>query len=282
MQHLEFFHIDHFEKNYHRTPPPAGLRHLIDFFWETSFNDLWKQYPRGFSDAQFPNIGYTYIINLGTPFVMQVGDKKFPMKTDGFLPRYNAIECFHKPGNRLFGIKFRISPVIFEKKVDFSEYQGYIFPLSYLLDQKIIDRVKKSMDFAERTTILSTYFLHLLGEYQGSMHPVNIVSRILQQSFQKNQFDTPLETFANEYGISTRTLQRYFETCTGISSKQALQVMRIRKATAHLVSSPGDFHFSQYGYYDHSHFYKHLRQFLQKNTSKLIRPHLPLLEKLHK
>ncbi|HTD92188.1 MAG TPA: hypothetical protein VK644_00180, partial [Chitinophagaceae bacterium] len=171
MQHLEFFHIDHFEKNYHRTPPPAGLRHLIDFFWETSFGDLWKQYPRGFSDAQFPNIGYTYIINLGTPFVMQVGDKKFPMKTDGFLPRYNAIECFHKPGNRLFGIKFRISPVIFEKKVDFSEYQGYIFPLSYLLDQKIIDQVKKSTGFEERTAILSAYFLTLLAGYQGSLHP---------------------------------------------------------------------------------------------------------------
>ena len=44
------------------------------------------------------------------------------MKTDGFLPRYNAIECFHQAGNHLFGIKFRVSPIIFEKQIDFSEY----------------------------------------------------------------------------------------------------------------------------------------------------------------
>jgi AraC-like DNA-binding protein len=282
MQHIEFFHIDHFENNYHRVPPPAGLSHFIEFFWETRFEHLWLQYPNGFSDAQFPNIGYTYIINLGTPFVMQVADKKFPMKADGLLPRYNAIECFHQPGNHLFGIKFRISPVIFEKKVDFSEYKGFIFPLSYLLDQVIIDKVKKSAGFEERIEVLSQYFMTLLSAYNGPMHPVNVVSEILEDCFQKNQFTVSIETLASQYNISTRTLQRYFEMCTGIRSKQALQVMRIRKATAHLANSPHDFHYSLYQYYDHSHFYKHLKQFLQESTLKNLQPHLKLLEGLHK
>ena len=282
MQHLEFFHIDHFEQNYHRIPPVPALRHFIDFFWETRFDELWKQYPEGFSDAQFPNIGYTYIINLGTPFVMQVGDQKFPMKNDGFLPRYNAIECFHKAGNHLFGIKFRVSPVIFETKVDFSEYRGYIFPLSYLLDQGIIDKVKEAGTFEKRVSILSRYFLTLLSAYSGSMHPVNIVSGILEECFQNNEFNVSVETLAEKHKISSRTLQRYFETCTGISSKQALQVMRIRKATAHLANSPESFHYSLYGYYDYSHFFKHLRKFLQENTLKNMQPHLKLLERLHK
>ncbi len=282
MQHLEFFHIDHFEHNYHRIPPVPALRHFIDFFWETRFDALWKQYPEGFSDAQFPNIGYTYIINLGTPFVMQVGDQKFPMKNDGFLPRYNAIECFHQAGNHLFGIKFRVSPVIFETKVDFSEYRGYIFPLSYLLDQGIIDKVKEAGTFEKRVSILSRYFLTLLSAYSGSMHPVNIVSGILEECFQNNEFNVSVETLAEKHKISSRTLQRYFETCTGISSKQALQVMRIRKATAHLANSPESFHYSQYDYYDYSHFFKHLRKFLQENTLKNMQPHLKLLERLHK
>ncbi len=282
MQHIEFFHTDHFENNYHRVPPPAALGHFIDFFWETRFEHLWKQYPKGFSDAQFPNIGYTYIINLGTPFVMQIDDKKFSMKTDGFLPRYNAIECFHKPGNQLFGIKFRISPVIFEKKINFSEYKGYIFPLSYLLEETIIDKVKRARNFEERVNILSRYFISVLTKYEGSMQPLNIVSNILDHCYQQNDFSISLEKLAEQHKISVRTLQRYFESCTGIGSKQALQVMRIRKATAHLVNSPGDFHYSIYGYYDHSHFYKHLKQFLQKNTLKNIQPHLKLLEGLHK
>lgn len=282
MQHIEFFHIDHFEQNYHRIPPPAGLSHFVEFFWETRFDHLWPQFPDGFSDAQFPNIGYTYIINLGTPFIMQVGEDKFPMKTDGFLPRYNAIECFHQPGNHLFGIKFRISPVIFEKKIDFSEYKGFIFPLSYLLEQSIIDKVKKAGAFEERIAVLSQYFLALLAEFDGPMHPVNIVSEILEDCFQRNHFTVSIETLATQYNISSRTLQRYFEMCTGISSKQALQVMRIRKATAHLANSPHDFHYSLYQYYDHSHFYKHLKQFLQESTLENLQPHLKLLESLHK
>jgi AraC-like DNA-binding protein len=282
MQHIEFFHSDHFENNYHRVPPPAALSPLIDFFWETKFEHLWEQYPRGFSDAQFPNIGYTYIINLGTPFVMQVNEKKFPVKTDCFLPRYNAIECFHKPGNHLLGIKFRTSPVILEKKVDFSEYKEYIFPLSYLMDHRVIDRVKNASDFDARVNILSDYFLSLVNRYRGSLHPVNIVSGILDKIFQQNAFTVSLEALADEHAIAARTLQRYFEKCTGINGKQALQIMRIRKATAHLANSPKDFHYSKYGYYDHSHFYKHLKQFLRQNTLKNLQPHTRLLELLHK
>jgi AraC-like DNA-binding protein len=282
MRHIEFFHIDHFENNYHRTPPSAGLAHFIDFFWETKFDPLWKQYPKGFSDAQFANIGYTYIINLGTPFVMQVDNKKFSMKTDGFLPRYNAIECFHKPGNHLFGIKFRISPVIFEKKINFSEYKEYIFPLSYLLEQSIIDKVKKAKSFEERIAVLTKYFLPLLAKHEGSMQAVNIVSNILDRSFQQNDFSLSIDKEATKNKISERTLHRYFETCTGISSKKALQVMRIRKAVAHLANSPKDFHYSLYGYYDHSHFFKHLRQFLGKNTFKNQWQHIKLLEGLHR
>lgn len=282
MQHVEFFHTDHFEYNYHRVPPPASLGHFIDFFWETRFEQLWNIYPRGFSDAQFPNIGYTYIINLGTPFVMQVNDQKFDMRTDCFLPRYNAIECFHQPGNHLFGIKFRISPIIFEKKVNFAEYRDYLYPLSYLLDETVIEQVKAAGSFESRIGILSDYFKSVLAKYPGSLQPANIVSDILDRCYQQNEFAIPIETLAAEYKISGRTLQRYFEICTGISSKQALQVMRIRKATAHLANSPADFHYSQYGYYDHSHFYKHLRQFAGTSTLVSMQPHLDLLRRLHK
>lgn len=281
MQHVEFFHTEHFNQNYQRLKADGAISYFIDFFWETSFDDLWDQYPKGFSDALFPNTGYTYLLNLGTPFVMQVGDKKFEMKTDGFLPRHRAIECFHQPGNKLFGIKFKISPVIFEKKINFSEYREYIFPLSYLMDAGIITKVKKAQSFEERVAILTEYFKNIIEQYSGSFKPIKIVSEILAHCETKRDFITPVEDFAKQYGISSRTLQRYFETATSISTKTAIQIMRIRKATEHLVNDPGTFKSSDYGYYDHSHFYKHLRSFLQKNTLKKLQPHLKLLEKLH-
>ncbi|HMI79072.1 MAG TPA: AraC family transcriptional regulator [Ferruginibacter sp.] len=282
MQHIEFFHIEHFEKNYHRVKPDDSLAHLIDFFWETNFDGLWKQYPDGFSDALFPNVGYTYLINLGTPFTMQVDNTLFDMKTDGFLPRHKAIECYHRPGNVLFGIKFKISPVIFKTKINFAEYREFIYPLSYLMDHSIIDKVKKVNSFEERVEILSSYFTSILESYAGSWEPIRIVSEILEHCYTQNDFKTAVEDFAAQYKISSRTLHRYFETTTSLSSKKALQIMRIRKAVQDLTNSPEKFNYTVYGYYDHSHFYKHLKQFMQKETLKSLQPHLKLLNKLHK
>lgn len=281
MQHVEFFHTGHFEDQYYRCGPPPSLEYFIDFFWETKFDSLWNQYPKGFSDALFPNIGYTYLINLGTPFIMQLDEKKFRMKADGFLPRHKAIECYHQPGNKIFGIKFRVSPVIFEKKVNFSEYREYIFPLSYLLDPSITTAIKKAASFEERVKIAIRYFESILKKYSGSMQPIKIVTSIVDHCNRHNDFTTPIDDFAQQYGISTRTLQRYFETTTSLSTKNVLQILRIRKAASHLANSPEGFHFSKYGYYDHSHFYKHLKRFMQKKTLQKLQPHLRLLESLH-
>lgn len=281
MRHIEFFDIDHFENKYFRAKPPASISHFIDFIWETNFEELLKKHPKGFSDALFPNIGYTYLINLGTPFIMQVGEKSFDMKGDGFLPRHKAIECYHRAGNKLFGIKFNISPVIFEKKVNFSEYKNQIYPLSYLIDKSVIAEIKNASCFDERVQIVVKYFTEIITRYSGSLKPIEIVTEILQHCNSKNKFSISIENFANEYNISTRTLQRHFETVTSTSSKIALQIMRIRKATHHLATSPGDFHYSLYGYYDQSHFYKHLKKFLQKKTLQSMQLHLQLLKKIN-
>ncbi|MEP7253692.1 MAG: hypothetical protein ABI683_14970 [Ginsengibacter sp.] len=282
MQHVEFFDISHFENDYHRVKPVQELATFIDFFWETRFDLLFQKYPEGFSDALFPALGYTFIINLGTRFIMQVDERKYEMKSDGFLPRHKAIECFHSTGNRLFGIKFKASPVIFEKKINFSEYKNFIFPLAYLLDQEIINRVKVTSAFEYRVDILNKYFTGIVKKYCGSLRPIEIVTEIINECESSSNFTHTIHDFAKRYNISTRTLQRYFESNTSFGTKSALQVLRIRKATNHLATSPGDFHYSLYGYYDRSHFYKHLKSFLQKSALENIRPHLRLLEGLHK
>jgi AraC-like DNA-binding protein len=282
LQNVEFFDIDHFENNYHRVKPPASIADFIDFFWETKFDHLWEKYPDGFSDALFPNIGYTYLINLGTPFTMQVGDKFFDMKADGFLPRNSAIECYHQKDNCLFGIKFKVSPVIYEKKINFSEYKGHISPLSYLMEPAIIQQVKTAPSFNDRLLILYNYFEKILKKHRGSMLPVKVVTQVLDHCGNNNGFSVSVKELANQHNISSRTLQRYFEQVTSLGSKQALQIMRIRKAAHHLATSPDTFDYSIYGYYDHSHFHKHLKSFLQKETLAAVKPHLKLLSSLHK
>jgi AraC-like DNA-binding protein len=279
VQHVEFFHRDHFEYRYFRKKAKKSLSQFIDFFWETDFDSLYKQYPEGFSDALFPNVGYTYLINLGTPFVMQLEDESFEMKSDGFLPRHKNMICHHSAGNRIFGIKFKVSPVLFEKRVNFSEYREYIFPLAYLIDRKIIEKIKRAPSFEQRMQITSDYYDQIVEKHSGSMKQVEIVTRILKECAEQNQFDAGIEDLSFRYGISSRTLQRYFEATTSITSKQALQIMRIRKAIEHLTSTPDTFHYSQYGYYDYSHFYKHLKQFIGGHTINIVQPHLKLLKR---
>lgn len=276
MQHIEFFHRDHFKDNYFRASPGGELAGFIDFFWQTKFEDLWEQYPSGFSDMLFPNVGYTYLINLGTPFRMQVGDKSFDMKGDGFLPRHQAIECHHREGNCLFGIKFRISPVLLMKKINFGEYREFIYPLSYLMEQEVIDQVKRSGDFDQRVKLLVKYFQALIDLYDGPAETTRIVSSILSYCEKANDFNSTVESFAMQYRVSSRTLHRYFESATSLSIKKAIQILRIRKAVSHMIESPDDFNYTLYGYYDHSHFYKHLRQFLQKKTFKTFQSRLRL------
>jgi len=272
MQHVEIIDKEHFEKNYHRVKPSRAVSHFIDFYWQTKFDHLWDQHPDGFSDALFPNIGYTYLINLGTPFVMQVGKKKFDMKTDGFLPRHQSIECFHQAGNCLFGIKFKISPIIFEKKVDFSEYTDAIFPLSYLLEKTVLENLKQPGSFNERVNLLNNYYGNIIKKFEGSVLPVSIVSEIIDNCSKTMAFTEPIENMAAKYAISSRTLQRYFEKCTSLSTKKTLQILRIRKAVEQMALDPANFNFNHYGYYDYSHFYKHLQQFLPR----------PVLQKLNK
>ena len=213
---------------------------------------------------------------------MQVEDSKFNMKTDGFLPRPGFIECFHQPGNVLFGIKFKVSPVIFEKKIDFADYSGAVFPLSYLVDPNLLNRVKKTASFEKRVQVLMRYYDQQLDMYEGSLLPVNIVTSIMEKAIRQNNYNIPVEDLAVQHRISSRTLQRYFLTCTGVNCKQALQILRIRHAVSHMLSQPLSFHYSTYAYYDFSHFYKHLKQFLHNDALGNIKPHLQLLRNMRR
>lgn len=276
MQHIEFFHTDHFEQRYHRRPARGVLAQFIDFFWETDFEPLWDQYPQGFSDALFPNIGYTYLINLGSPFVMQLENESYPVKGDGFLPRNKNMICHHSRGNRIFGIKFKVSPVLFQKKVNFREYREYIFPLAYLIDRNIVSGIKAAANFGERVTLISKYYQEIIEKYSGTLQAVSVVTDVLAQCTEVHQFAPSIEAIAKKHGITTRTLQRYFEKATGTGSKRALQLIRIRRAVAALAAHPEAFDHRLFGYYDYSHFYKHLTAFLNHQHISLANPHLQL------
>jgi methylphosphotriester-DNA--protein-cysteine methyltransferase len=277
-QHVEFIDAAHFAQRYHRQKARRGLSAFIDFFWETDFDVLWKEYPNGFSDALFPNVGYTYMLNLGTPFVMQLGATQYPVKQDIFLPRQEYMICHHRPGNRIFGIKFRVSPIVLEKEVNFSEYRAAVHPLSYLIDKELVQQVKAAATFSKRIELVSAFYARIIEQHAGAAKPVSIVTRMLRDVSERRAYDTSIAALANAESISTRTLQRYFLAATGITGKQALQILRIRNAVELLSQSPKKFHYEDFGYYDYSHFYKHLKDFMGGHHLDILKPHLAVLK----
>lgn len=281
VQHVEFFNPHHFEQYYYRYTPAGILADYVDFFWETKFESLWQQYPKGFSDVLFPNIGYTYLVNLGTPFTMQLDDERFPVKQDSFLPRHKTLECFHQKDNHIFGIKFKISPVLFEKKVDFSEYRGYIFPLSYLVDESMTRSIKQAANFNERVEQVSNHYETVIMNNKENLQAIKIVRSVIEDTRKHLLFNKTIEAHAAAYCINPRTLHRYFESTTSLSGKKALQILRIRMAVAQLATDPQHFNLQSFGYYDKSHFIKHLKQFLDKKNLEHLKPHITLLQALH-
>ncbi|HEX8334342.1 MAG TPA: AraC family transcriptional regulator [Segetibacter sp.] len=270
MQHIEFIHKDHFEYRYFRKFATKTLSLYIDFCWETDFDSLLQEHPDGFTDVLFPNIGYTYIINLGTPFKMQLEQKIFDVKTDGFIPRHEYITAHHSVGNKLFGIKFKVCPIVFEKDIDFSEYKQHVYPLAYLIDRKVVEKIINAHTFQQRIDIVFQHYNALIDLHAGSLKYVTTVTEIIKKCIEKNEYDISIEKAAEDCKISKRTLQRYFEATTSFSSKQALQNLRIRKAVSHLTKSPVDFGYKSYGYYDYSHFCKHVKQFLSPHYYQIF------------
>jgi AraC-like DNA-binding protein len=233
----------------------------IEFCWETRFGSLLEEVPQGFSDVLFPNIGYTYLINLGTPLKIELDNQIFDVRSSGFLPRHLPIIAHHSVGNKIFGIKFKVCPIVFEKDVDFSDYKQYIYPLAYLMDKTIIEKVKAAQTFQERSHIVFEHYNALIKMHSRPLQYVTTVTEILNRYKEENHFNLAIGHIAKQYNVSPRTLGRYFETTTSFSTKRALQILRIRMAVAQFVSNPQEFDYTKYNYWDYSHFCKHLRPF---------------------
>jgi AraC-like DNA-binding protein len=260
-QHIEFIDKDHFENKYFKAFAENQLSLYIEFCWETRFGNLLDEVPEGFSDVLFPSIGYTYLINLGTPIKIELDKQTLEITTSGFLPRHVPIIAHHSLGNKVFGIKFKICPIVFEKDVDFSDYKRYIYPLAYLIDQTIIEKVRAAIDFTERSNIVFEHYATLIQKHKGSLEFVTTVAEILKNYTAENHFNLSKAQTVKQFGISPHILGRYFEKTTGFSTKHALRIIRWRMAVADFARSPKDFNYRKNKYRDYNHFCTHLKEF---------------------
>lgn len=261
LEHIEFIHNHHFIKNYNKQIPlDETLQLFIEYFWETKFDNLWSTYPEGFSDTLFPNIGYTYFINLKTPCNILFGNKTFHISKEAFLPRDKPLTLQHFKGNKVFGIKFLASPILLEKKINFTEYKNFVYPLTFLIDQNILSGTRYASSFEERIKIVSEYYLNIISLNKLQKNPVFTVTEILHYCKSNRQYNLPLHFFVNHLQISSKSIQRYFASTTGLNYKQAISILRVR-AAIDLKRINTKTPSTILGYYDNSHFLKELKSF---------------------
>jgi AraC-like DNA-binding protein len=114
-------------------------------------------------------------------------------------------------------------------------------------------------------------------QHAEQLHYVHVITSAIKQ-MEVSHFQISIEDIAATHQVSTRTLQRYFEATTSLTSKKVFQIMRIRKAVEAFIKDPDLFDYSTFGYYDHSHFYKHLKSFFDQHNTVISKPHLRLLQ----
>ncbi len=259
--HVELLHKDHFISNYKIFRPHGQLSRYVECFWETDFTDVFKHQPGGFCNVFLPNVGYTYLIHLGTPFSLELNGSSFSIKTDAFVPRNHAAIVRHRLGNHVFGIKFRVSPIYLLRDVNFFEYRNFIFPLTYLFDDIIIKEVKSATSFQQRVEIVCSYYNRIIKAKKETA-AVRLVGNILYGWQNESNFDGSIKQVGVAHKVNTRVLRGYFETTIGISPKQAFQIVRMRKAIERLLMDPASFDLSSFSYHNKSHFLRHLKAFL--------------------
>jgi AraC-like DNA-binding protein len=261
LEHIEFIHDHHFINHYTRQKPvDETLQLFIEYFWETKFESLWTKFPEGFTDSLFPNIGYTYFINLNTPCNILFDNKSFHISKEAFLPRAKPLTLRHFKNNKVFGIKFLASPILLEKKINFTEYQNFVYPLTFLIDQKILGNTRNAGSFQERIKIISDYFLNIITVNKLQKNPVFAVTEIIRYCQSNQQYNLPLSFFENLLQVSSKSIQRYFATSTGLNYKQAMSILRMR-AAIEIKRKNNEVSSNTLGFYDKSHFYKELKKF---------------------
>ena len=114
------------------------------------------------------------------------------------------------------------------------------------------------------------HYKKIIETYTDSLQYVHIVTNILKQQAQTPAAAVSIAQLAATHNISPRSLQRYFLAATSITAKKALQIMRIRHALNAVVADADNFHATQFGYYDYSHFYKEAVAFLQPFGGKTL------------
>ncbi|ASZ11838.1 helix-turn-helix domain-containing protein [Chitinophaga pendula] len=257
---IEIF--DNIRKLYTFQHPCEALASYVEFFSETCLPAT-QQYigTEKFTVTLFPSYTPTIWINLGAPYLLRNGNKDLWVDeyTDVLLLRNEIVHRENRPADNIFTVKF--FPGGFEAIFGWSQTRigSNIVPLSEVMPNTLIQRLRSLGDLHDRRILLEDYFLRLLLRKRKD-HYFNSVQQIIS-----NYCDSGMEAgilqLAASACISEKTLCRYFTNVVGTSPKAYFATIRARNALSAFIINPHTFSPYDHGYYDRSHFYREVIKF---------------------
>lgn len=255
--------FDNIRKIYQFSSPCEELTNYIEFFSESS-PDATHAFAGNncFTVKMFPSLTPTFWINLGTPYYLTLGNKRFliPTGKDLLLTRDTIAERYNQPADHLFSVKFYPGGLESVLGIDQSGMAGKLIRLQDVLPASLIVRIKNAGGFGERKKLLEDHFLSQMKIKRTRTHYIELVADTIAM-YEGGKMKYNVDELAERLFITSKTINRYFNKVVGITPKKYLSIVRSRTALTAFVADKKGFDPAIYGYHDMSHFYKETIKF---------------------
>jgi AraC-like DNA-binding protein len=255
--------FDNIRKIYLFSPPCEELADYIEFISESSV-DATQAFAGNacFTVKMFPSLTPTFWINLGTPYYLTLGNKRYliPSGKDIVVTRDTITERFNQSSDHLLSIKFYPGGLETVLGIDQSKLTGKLISLQDMLPASFILNIKSANGFEKRKKLLEDYFLSQMKTRNRRTHYIELVRDTIA-TYESGNMQYNVDELSERLFTTSKTINRYFNKVIGITPKRYLSIVRSRTALTAYVSDRKRFDPSTFGYHDMSHFYKAVIRF---------------------
>jgi AraC-like DNA-binding protein len=260
--------------NYLETPPSPRLIRYIESVWRLEASEK----PSSQAAERILPDGCTELIfNLADPFKRYHADGTVEIQPKMLIVGQMRGYATIAPAGRvkLFGIRFRPGGAYPFLRLPLHELTDKIINAETVwnhLGKELEEKVHLAGSFRERIRIVESALMKRLDErYNGEKPVEELVKRILLTEGCYN-----IDRLIKDIGISSRQLERKFQTMVGIGPKLLARIVRFQKVFK-AVEQQSDNWISvalECGYYDQAHLIRDFKTFSGQNPSAFFaHPH---------
>ncbi|HVU54545.1 MAG TPA: helix-turn-helix domain-containing protein [Puia sp.] len=216
-----------------------------------------------FAIELFPSWTPTLWFNIGPSYRLTTGHGCYPIPADSdvLVLRDSIISRHNQPDDHLFSVKFHPGGLEAVLGISQTRFIGKIVRLSDILPPRLISQVKQAEHVKQRQALLEDYFLASLARRPKRDHFSQLVADSIGNYVEAGMQPNTTELACRHF-VHSRTINRYFHRVIGLSPKRYLGIVRARTALASFIRDKRQFCPMDFGYYDMSHFYKGVREFM--------------------